>query len=258
MAYKRKYRSFRKSRRGRYSRRYRRKMNFKTRVNRLIAKKAETKFYDIGLENQQLYHNTGISGGTYAAPLLFNPWQLIPLGTTRYSRIGDKVSPVGMKCRLWMGNKYDRPNIHYRVVVCVLPRMFKGAVVTAGSIDPGISAMSNGTMGNYLCLPWDTEKGIKVLYDRVIKNEAGFSYSTTTAGTNINGTGQGKECHKFLKFWIRRKRSRPVMWDQLDTTGNIINNPLAIYVIPYDSYGTLTTDNIASCALQTRLYFKDF
>lgn len=248
MAFKRKYR-LKRSRRGRYSRRYRRRTGLKRTVNRLIAKKMETKFYDIGLENQQLYHNTGISGGTYAAPVLFDPWKLVPPGTARWARIGDKVQPVGMKLRLWMANKNDRPNITYRVIVCILPKLYLGSAVTAGSIDVG-ATMNNGSMGNYLALPVDTEKGIKVLYDRLIPNESGFNGVT---GVNwIN-----KESHKSLKLWIKRKRSRPICWDVKDSLNRIINNPLAIYVIPYDSYGTLTTDNIASCALQARLYYKD-
>ena len=36
-----------------------------------------------------------------------------------------------------------------------------------------------------------------------------------------------------------------------------MNNPLAVYLIPYDSYGSLTTDNIASIAWTMRLYWKD-
>lgn len=219
-------------------------------MNRLIAKKTETKWLDIGLENQQLYHNTGVTGGAYVSPILFNPWKQIPLGTTRYSRIGDRIHPVGMKIKLWLANKKDRPNVIYRVVVCILPRTFGGSVVSSGSIDPGVSAMTSGTLGNYSILPWDTEKGIKVLYDRTIRNEMGVSHT--------HYSGEQKESHKIVKMWIKRKRSRPVMWDQLDATGNILNNPLAVYVVPYDSYGTLTTDNISSCAMFARLYWKDY
>ena len=38
----------------------------------------------------------------------------------------------------------------------------------------------------------------------------------------------------------------------------IVNKPLAIYVIPYEQYSTLNTDNIASCAGFMRMYYKDF
>ena len=31
----------------------------------------------------------------------------------------------------------------------------------------------------------------------------------------------------------------------------------ALYIIPYDAYGTLYSDNIASCAYDCRLYYKD-
>lgn len=197
---------------------------------------------DIGNENVQLYHNTGVSGGAYVSPTIFNPWVNIARGTARYNRIGDKISPTGMLIRLWLANKLDRPNILYRVVVCVLPRMYSGAVVTGGSIDPGVT-VNAGAVGNYLCLPWDKEKGIKVLYDRVISNEFKGGLVTTN-----------KESHKLVKIWVKRKRSRPICYDRNEA---LVNNFMALYVIPYDSYGTLTTDNIASCAQFYRLYFKD-
>jgi hypothetical protein len=40
-------------------------------------------------------------------------------------------------------------------------------------------------------------------------------------------------------------------------TQNIVNSPLLLYVIPYDSYGTLITDNIASYSYSMRMRYKD-
>lgn len=214
-------------------------------------KNAETKNYRIANENQQLYHNTGTTGYAYVGPILFNPWRYIPLGTNNHSRIGDRIAPRGMSVRLWMANKLDRPNVMYRVLVLIMPKTYNSVGVTAGSVDIG-ATFQNGANGNYLTMPIDTEKGIKVLYDKVIRNEIGFSaYASTTAAGDQNSV----ECHLFKKLWIKRKRSRDVAWE---TAGvEIVNKPLNIYVIPYDSYGTLTTDNIASCAWTTTLYYKD-
>jgi hypothetical protein len=54
-----------------------------------------------------------------------------------------------------------------------------------------------------------------------------------------------KEKHRVIKLWIKRKNSRKILYS---TDGNIVNSPLSLYIIPYDSYGTLVSDNIASCA----------
>jgi len=222
------------------------KAMFNSRVKKAIMKTAETKRYLHGDENLQLYHNTGVTGGTFVRPVLFNPWRFITQGTTENNRIGDEIYPRGMSMRLWMANKLDRPNILYRVIVCILPRMYNASVVSSGSIDIG-SAMNTGVNGCYLTLPVDTTKGIKVLYDKVFRNEIGFSWNNTN--------NSGKECHLFKKFWIKRKRANKIKYAR--ATGEVENKFLAVYVIPYDSYGTLTTDNIASCGFVSTLYFKD-
>lgn len=241
--------------RKRYNQKYRRsgkstlyrkmkKAKFAARVKKVLMKNAETKNYRIANENQQLYHNTGVQGFAHVGPILFNPWRYIPLGTNNHSRIGDTITPRGMSVRLWMANKDDRPNIMYRVLVLIMPKTYNSIGITAGSVDIG-ATFQNGANGNYLTMPIDTEKGIKVLFDKVYKNEAGSNASTITT----------REYHTFKKLWIKRKRSSNVNWE---TAGvEIVNKPLSIYVIPYDSYGTLTLDNIASCAWTATLYYKD-
>nr|WAE42933.1 MAG: capsid protein [Cressdnaviricota sp.] len=247
MAYKRKYSSRRKTyrkTRGRFGAARRTARTFQTRVNRAVMKKTETKYLDVGGENVQLYHNTGIPGYAHVGPMIWNPWYTIANGNNRASRIGDKISPLGMKIRLWLSNKLDRPNVSYRIVACIMPRLYQGAVVGPGSVDPA-PALTAGTLGNYAVLPWDKEKGIKVLYDKIVK--------ITTPWGDATGNTQ-KECSKTHNLWIKRKSSRPIVYDN---NGYVLNNYFSLYVIPYDAYGSLTTDNIASMAYFYRLYWKD-
>lgn len=224
-----------------------RKGRFAAKVKKVLLKVAETKNYNIANENQQLYHNTGTTGYSYVGPVLYNPWRSIPLGTNNHQRVGDEIYPRGMSMRIWMANKLDRPNIIYRVIVAILPKQYNGLSMSAGAIDIGRS-FQQGANGNYVTMPIDVEKGIKVLYDKVYRNELGIS----TVPLGLTG---GKECHIFKKLWIKRKRSNKVTWEPSGT--EITNKPLAVYIIPYDSYGTLTTDNIASVAWTSVLYFKD-
>jgi hypothetical protein len=44
-----------------------------------------------------------------------------------------------------------------------------------------------------------------------------------------------------VKINLLRKESRDIVYDS--ATQNIVNSPLLLYVIPYDSYGTQITDN---------------
>lgn len=250
MAFKRKYRSrpYRKSRRGKYSRRVGAR-RFQSRVTKVLMKKAETKFFDIGDENVQLYHNNGTVAGPTATmgslSLIYNPWADIPQGAQRFQRIGDKIQPRGMALKLWLSNKLDRPNLMYRVMVIRAPKTITN-LVTTYNVNPFQVSNLGGT-GNTMLQPIDQDKGFKALYDRVYTCQAGVSGTLAATSTN-------REYHRYVKLWIKRKRSREI---QFGDNGIIVNNPLMVWVIAYDSYGTLTTDNIASCSYWSRLYYKD-
>lgn len=240
------------NRRGKYSRSRR---SFTARVKKVIMKTSETKEWDFANENQQLFHNTGLSGTTFVGPLIFNPWNAIGQGAGKQQRIGDTITARGMSLRLWMANKSDRPNLLYRVIVCILPKTYNNARVTAGSIDIGTASFS-GSNGNYICLPVDVEKGIKVLYDRVFSCEKGVSNISYPGPIPATRPAGNVEAHMFKKLWIRSKKNSTIKYES-NANQDIINKPMAVYVIPYDSFGTLTTDNVASCAFFAKLYFKD-
>lgn len=235
------------SRRGKYGRR--RTQSFKARVNRVLMRKAETKSYNFAEENVQLYHNVGYStaaptGKTF--PIFFNIWAVIDKGTSRFNRIGDRISPCGMSLKIWIANKLDRPNLHYRVIIARIPKAINGVAVTSSYVDFW-DADNLGSMGNKLLLRPDKDRGIKMLYDKIWKNEMGLN--CLISGTN-------KECHMTRKIWLKSKKSRDIQYDST-TSNQIVNNPVVMTIIPYDSFGTLTTDNVASCAYYGTLYYKD-
>lgn len=253
MPYKRKNRSkpYRKmSRHGRYARR-RGRQSLKATIARVLMKKAETKYYDRALENHQIYHNLGSNVGglvptnVTAIPQFFNPWAFIGRGDGRFQRIGDKITPRGMSLKLYLANKGDRPNTMIRVIVAILPKQVNGTITTA-EFDP-FQIANTGTNGNNMLWPADSNVGVKFLYDRIHN----ITPSMTAEVPNIGR----KEKTKMVKLWIKRKRSRDIVYG--DTALDIINKPLAIYAIPYEQYSTLTTDNVASLAGVMRLYYKD-
>lgn len=240
------YNRYRRSRRTKYGRRTGRR-TFQNRVKRVLMKNAESKFYQIGRENQNLYHDVGNGTGptTNQKSLIFNPWANIEKGTASHQRIGEKITPTMMVARLWLANKDTRPNIHYRIIVARLPKNYGGSITDGTNLDL-FRADNLSTNGNILCGMIDNEKGVRAYYDRVVSNEIGYSWAASGNAPREN--------HKFLRLKIKRKGSRPIVYE---SGGGIVNNPVAIYVLPYDSYGTLQTDNVASCAITVRLYYKD-
>lgn len=229
MAFRRYKRKFKRmTRRGKYSRRPGR-ASLKATVTQVLMKKAETKYYDIGVENVQLYHNCGTQQLLFPGYVrsifdFFNPWQQIGQGAGRSNRIGDKITPRGMSVKLYLANKYDRPHTQIRVIVAILPKVI-GGTVTIPRFDP-FQIANSGTLGNVMLMPPDTDRGVKFLYDKIHKIDNMGSF------TSAPGGGYAKECVKHIRLWIKRKRANPIVFDQGGI--DIINKPLAIYCIPYE------------------------
>jgi hypothetical protein len=129
----------------------------------------------------------------------------------------------------------------YRIMVLRLPKSIGGAITTRNNVYP-FQQSQLGATGNAMILPLDTDRGVKAYYDRVFT-------------TNLAVTGNGRESHKLVKVNLRRKQSRDIVYDS--ATQNIVNSPLLLYVIPYDSFGSLITDNIASYSYSMRMRYKD-
>lgn len=128
-----------------------------------------------------------------------------------------------------------------------------GGVVTTHSNFVALQAPTFGLNGNRLLQPPDKDRGVKIFYDRIIRNEKGIT------GVVYNDAAQPwgrKECHIFKKMFLKRKRARNIVFDPANN--EIVNRPFFFWIIPYDSFGTLETDNIASYSYQARAYWKDF
>lgn len=210
-------------------------------------KTTETKYYDIGLENAQLYHNLGYGGllpptTITSVPELFDPWSKILKGTNRMNRIGDKITPRGMSLKFYLANKEDRPNTMVRLIVAILPKVVDDIVTDYDNFNP-FQITNEGTLNNHMILPADKDRGVTFLYDRIIRMPSGQRW---------NGV---KEPTKIVKLWIRRKRSRDIVYST--GTQQIVNKPLAIFLLPYEQYSTAQTSNVASFSCAMRMYYKD-
>lgn len=242
--YKRKYRRMKRRARGKYSRR----TSFKSRVKKVLMKAAETKYIDAGENNVQLYHNVGTSilvpippFVPRSVPNFFNIWSQITPGTGRDQRIGDKITPRGMSLTMFLENKRDRPNTMYRIIIAKLPKQYDNSVT-----GPVFDIFQNTGTGNRLLLAADQDKGVKFLYDKIHR---------APAGQRVTDNPAAKQATKYVKLWIKRKRANTIVFNQ--NLQQIVNSPIALYVIPYEEWDTFETDNIANMDYRVRLYWKD-
>lgn len=213
-------------------------------------KNMETKHATLASDAAALYHNGQISAGNTQPTTnaqMFNVWKLIVPGTAVNNRIGTEIFPRGMSMRIFLENLQDRPNVTYRIIIGAAPKQRSDGVGTNYNnlelLDQG------GTTGN-LCRHTTADLGYKIFYDRVYKNECGFSGQ---------GVGGPYKYHLFKKIWIKRKKAGKIIYNTSATgvVAEIVNKPLFFCVIAYDSTNTLYTDHIANLSYQTKLYWKD-
>ena len=207
-------------------------------IKSVSLKQTETKDTHVISENQQLYHNVpfgAVTGLLYLEQGINDN----ETGTTQYSkRIGDEVVGRGISLKFWFANKGDRPDITYKLVIY----RYKSGTTPTYNLDP---FMSQGT-SNFLIRDMNTDK-FKIV--RIIN----FRISTSAQRITAQDTFQAAEGHKAMTIWIPLKRK--IKYEDSSSTPKDFD--YGFTVVAYDSYGTLTTDNIASFAVNRKFYFKD-
>jgi len=196
-------------------------------------------------ENTNLGHNGGAIVNYNQMSNLLSTSQ----GTAQNNRVGDEIFAKGIKIKLWLSNKKDRPNVIYRIFVCSAPKDTYNQAAPTG--------LFKGDIGNKLLDMFDTDR-YKVVYHKIIK--VGSDQTAVTAdGTVGGGTSSiaGKECSRLHSFYIPLRNRRIKYESDGGSVPMGSNNLLFCGVIAYDAFGTLTTDNIASFAGYATLYFKD-
>jgi len=208
-------------------------------IKKVSLKNTETKNTHQISENNDLNHNT-----QYLTTNLLYTRQGIGdnnTGTSQYSsRIGDEVIARGIQFKLWFATKKDRPNVMFKVVV------FK---YYSQSTPPTTIFKGQGS-SNLMLRDLDTEriKILKVKMFNINTNSTNFGYDSTWVA------GQ-KEMHKYMKIYVPLKNAK--IKYIADDSGTPMRYDIGLAVMCYDSYGTLTTDTIASYGVNVKFYFKD-
>lgn len=210
-------------------------------IKKVSLKNTETKNTHQISEANDLNHNT-----QYLTTNLLYTRQGIGdnnTGTSSYSsRIGDEVIARGIQFKLWFATKQDRPNVMFKVVV------FK---YYSQSTPPTTIFKGQGT-SNLMLRDIDVER-IKILKVKMFTLNVGTSFTGTNNSNAYNVTG--REAHKYMKIYVPLKNAKVKYI--ADDSGTPMRYDIGLAVMAYDSYGTLTTDTIASYGVNAKFYFKD-
>lgn len=216
--------------------------NSKTNLVRLIKnislKQSETKSCHRISENNALYHNVPFIYGSSSVGMLYSSQSTASTdtGISAYTgRIGDNVKARGIALKLWLSNKSDRPSVIYRIIVYWFN---SDNTITAGKI------FSEQSSSNNLLNSIHTES-IKPIWSKLVR---------IVSDTSIESGSSQHETAKLIQHYIRLNNYN-VRYNNGSTNPSF--KDIGICVVAYDSYGTLTTDNIASLSWNYKFYFKD-
>lgn len=206
-------------------------------IKKITLKPVETKNTHNIEENQQLFHN--VPSISFAHLYTTQGFQENDTGLSSFQmRLGDEIILRGLSYKFWFANKFDRPSVMYKIV------FFK----YQSNTNPTSPApyYSQGT-SNYMIRDLDTEK-YKII--KVVNFNLSTSAQRILPGENF----EGAEGHKKISVWIPLKNVK-CKYENSTNTPRFMDYGFTI--VCYDSYGTLITDNIASYAVNRKLYFKD-
>ena len=199
-------------------------------------------------ENIDLYHNAGGTGNLVSIST-GRAANMLSTAASQFQggRTGDYLRGKGVSVKLWLSNKLNRPNVMYRVMVV---QYFHGFNPTASN-----SLWRAGASPNLMLASVDFDK-FRIRYDRTFPVGSGISASSV--GTNLlpSANWVGKEHSRQVKFWI----GTPGIVKYQTDNGQIPASEkhcLALYVMAYDAFGTLTGDVIGTCAYEITFNWTD-
>ena len=235
MAYKRKSSYAKKSKRPIKKRKAGKKSSFAAKVKKVVMKVSETKRLAVSWNKVEIYHNVL----SITQMLGLNGASVMPsVNVTQNGRIGDQINVLGWHLRILCGQKADRPNCTWRYFAVQFP----GTVSLTGTGLPYNNVFENVTANVLLD---DIQKDTcKVLCTGYWKPNMDVS----------SGTG-GDEFTFCKRLFIPHKKLYKFGPNDSQLTHN--QHPIYFFVVVYDAYGSLISDNIAYFQTYSKLVYKD-
>jgi hypothetical protein len=156
-------------------------------------------------------------------------------GTVVSNRIGDTITPVGLKFLFQFRQPADRPNVNWKVWI----------LKVKGNPSLTLYVPVKSITGNLMLDPIDTEKAVVM---KVLNFKYNDNYWAGTLATS-------KETNFFRQCWIPLPR-RPYVYSADNATAGR-DYQVLMYAAAYDTTGSLITDNIGTIAVDVLHYFKD-
>lgn len=235
-----KKRTFAKKRSSFRKKTYSRNKSLVALIKKVSLSKCETKHTHHIEENIQLNHNA-----PYVSYEHLNTTTSVSDdsgGTSTFAcRLGDEIVARGLSYKFWFANKLDRPNVMYKLV------FFK--YKSGGALAAPTPYYTQGS-ANYMIRDLDTEK-FKIIKVVNFNLQTNAQRVQTQLGSPVI---TGAEGHKAVSVWLPMKNQK-IKYENGTSTPKF--QDIAYTIVAYDSFGTSTGDNIASFAVNRKLYFKD-
>lgn len=203
-------------------------------IKRVSLSLGETKKSNQYSENIQLFHNvTNFKSNLLSTTQGTRDPEGFSQMTT--NRVGDEVVARGIKIRLWLSNKADRPNVMYHIFVF---RYRSELTLSDGMFWRGQDGLGSN-MNRMVDQP--NPERIKVIRHLKV-------HSTTLFAPDY-------EKSYLREMWIPLK-SRKLQYREGNSTIPRFTD-IGFAIVPYDAFGSGPLDNIASYAFTSCFYYKD-
>jgi len=202
---------------------------------------AKNKSYDYG--KYEIYHNNGsiASGRVLHSEFLLNRDDIFPAqGDADNERNGDHIYTSGISVHMLFGQKYDRPNVTWRVVVY--------SVCDYNHRPATINQLFDLVSGNVLLDSVDTDK-CKIIKQFYMK-PGGAQFTVAVPA----GTALAREYTFSRKMYIPYKHK--ISFNSSGATPEV-GRRIFCEVSAYDAYGTIITDNIGYFQGWAKLHYRD-
>lgn len=204
-----------------------------TMMKKVALKTTETKFKNISLQKWELYHNKNKSSAVNISS------SLCTQSDDDDGRIGNEIYLTGIKFRLLLGQKSDRPNVTFKIYVVEWDTNQAGT-------ETNHSHFYHNVTGNVLLDAIQSHR-FKILKKIVYKSNIGSMEVGEVA----------KEKTFPLSFWLPMNRKINFQTDTGTMASMGMKENLKVVVAAYDAYGTVDTDNIAYIQGCASCYYKD-
>lgn len=226
-------------------------LSLNSQIKKISLKQCETKQsnqYTATL--QQLFHDrTYYAGQLLATTQGFTQGGGLAQATN--NRVGNKVTAVGLKLRIYIENQLDRPNVMYRIIIFKYNTLLYAGTASIQDNEFWEGPSGGGALTNRMLGKVRT-KNIFVIKSRVIKPTYQANYSIQTAGPVPVGPFSKTDLQEFwipLKNKVIQYRDEDSVFPTRDGYG--------FAVCAFDTQNTATSDHISNIMWQSTFYYKD-